>query len=300
MNHLRSAAFVFCGLCATGALQSEVIYLKNGEVIVGAIVGQDRTQMRLRTNKGVRTVPKKSIRRVSYSQAEEQAILNRQREAERREKLKAEAAAKIAAEENERARREDETANPPEDETAEPRPPISPGGLVLRSALLPGLGHLSMGKTFTGAAYMGLSGLALANFVVRRSDALAAENQNGDDVVLNLALTFAPNGLETLQRIGTNFYLNSIAQTPYREAIRRYDQSIQLFVAVYLVQLTHIIYDTLFRESGAAMAPPGFEAQRGWGFRFGPLDPDRVSPSGRRERGATIEYAGRLNYTFVF
>lgn len=277
--------FFFC----TG-LSAEIIYLKNGEVVIGAVVGQDRTQMRIRTTKGLRVLTKASIRRVSYSKAEEQRLLRRQQDAERR-KQEAERRKQAAAE---RARRESVETNEGE---SRPSEPITPGGLVLRSAMLPGLGHIAMDKNITGVTYMGLSGLALANLIVSRNGALAAESQNTDDVVLNLLLTFVPNGIDSLSRIGINFYLNSVAQEPYSGAIQRYDQSILLFSGIYLFQLAHIIYDALVQRPAEAPAGTGLNLNSGWDFNFAPALPVTGRSVGTK---SSVEFVGNIRYTYLF
>ncbi len=283
------------------ALRAEVIYLKNGQVIAGKVIGQSRTTMRIQTPTGVRTIQKTSIRRVSYSAAEEQRIIRQQTEA-RRQREEAEAAPQ--AEQDRAAREEAErldaeaNADAGEESTGAPDD-ITPGGYVLRSAVVPGWGHLAMGKTWTGVAYMGLGGLAFLNMVTSRSAALAAESQNADDVLFNFALSFAPEGVGATERIVTNLVRNSRAQGPYRDAIDRYDQSLGLLGAVYLIQLGHIIYDAYYggapEQTGQQTAGP-----RDPGFRFD-LAPRRMASDRlTRARDSDLEWRGQLEYTISF
>ena len=289
-NNFSARVYLFASLLfltfAGHPLLAEVIYLKSGETLVGRVVGQNRTELRVQTSGGVKTIARTNIRRVSYSKADEDAELERRADA-----AAAEAARKQA---EERARQEAARKAQKEMETMESEDrPVSPGGLVLRSAVLSGLGHISMDKTFTGAAYMGLSALALGNLISSRSRALAAENQNSNDVLLNLAITFVPSGLETTQRLGANFYLNSAAQEPYKSAVNRYTQSIQLFVGIYLIQLAHIIYDA-FAQPAASPADTAENQNAGWNFFLVPT----ASPAARIDNAPA--YAGQIQYTFRF
>jgi hypothetical protein len=281
-------------------LSAEVIHLKNGQVLVGRVIGQTRESMRIQTERGVRTIAKNEIRRVSYSQAEEDAIRQKEAAAEERRR-KAEEAEQQRREEAARRKAEAEAARKAEQQaadaadTTETPPPgtTTPRSLVMRQALVPGLGHIGMGKTITGATYMGLAGLTLFNFVSSRRQALSAEAQNSQDVLVNLALTFAPNGIETAQRLGINIYLNQIAQEPYRNAIARYDQSLLLLVAVYSVQMIHIIYDVYFSPSDAVTtARPARDPYPGWDFgvAFAP------ATEGHREP----DLSGQVRYTLPF
>lgn len=277
-------------------LTAEVIYMKNGEVIVGRVVAQTAAQMRVETRAGVRVLQKTAIQRVSYSPAEEQAALARETAAEKaaaeaeaaRERRDAEARAEAARKKAEAAR------------TDPARPGETPGpiGLTLRSAALPGLGHIALGKTYTGGAYMGLTAAAIANVFVRRSAALSAESKNNDDVNLNFALAFAPDALDVATRLGINVYLNSAAQTPYRAAIDRYDQSLLLLGVVYVWQLAHLVYDAWFAGPIASVAPPAPDPA-GWRAAFrsaGDLAGGREDRGRLANSGPFVE----LSYVFIF
>ncbi|MCR9144760.1 MAG: hypothetical protein NXI24_21150 [bacterium] len=302
-------ALVLMLLCPVGSgLVAEVIYLKNGAVIAGKVIGQTRATMRIQTATGVRTIQKTTIRRVSYSAAEEQRVVRQQAEARRQRE--AEAARKAEAERaarEEAARRAEAEANANDandtNETDGTPGDITPGGYVWRSAVLPGWGHLAMGKTWTGAAYMGLGGLAIINVFASRSGALGAESQNADDVLFNFVLTYAPDGLGVAERIGTSLFLNSQAQGPYRQAINRYEQSLGLLGAVYLIQLGHIIYDAYLGaaadEAEAAAYRAGYrQPAAGWHFDLAPqaMESDRSA----RTPDSALEWRGRLEYTFSF
>ncbi len=286
------AAGIVLWLAPWHGLAAEVIYLKNGEVIVGRVVAQTATQMRVETRNGVRVFQKTTIQRVSYSSAEEQAALARETaaadEAERR------AAAARAAE----ARKQAEAVRTDPGRAAETPGPL---GLTLRSAALPGLGHIALGKPYTGGAYMGLTAAALVNAFAQRSAALAAETKNSADVNLNFALAFAPDALDITTRLAINLYLNGAAQTPYRAAIDRYDQSLLIVGVVYVWQLAHIVYDAWFADA-IVSAASAMRAPDAAGWRFA-VAPERRDPEDAALRSAAAmrgDLAGSLSYVFIF
>ena len=96
-----------------GDLLADILFLRNGRTIIGKIVGQTRTTVRVRTNRGTQTITKKRIRRVSYNKAEERALI-RSREQARKRREAAALARKKAAEE--RRRREAEARRKAEEE----------------------------------------------------------------------------------------------------------------------------------------------------------------------------------------
>lgn len=270
--------------------------MKNGEVIVGRVIAQTAAQMRVETRAGVRVLQKTAIQRVSYSPAEEQAALAREAAAEKAAAEKAAEAAEAARERRDAAARAEEARKKAEAARTDPaRADEVPGplGLTLRSAALPGLGHIALGKTYTGGAYMGLTAAALVNVFSRRSAALNAESKNSDDVNLNFALAFAPEALDVTTRLGLNIYLNSAAQTPYRAAIDGYDQSLLLLGAVYVWQLAHIIYDAWFAAPGASAAQPAFDPA---GWRLGL----RASEALAVDRPSDADSAVEMSYVFIF
>ena len=306
MISLRRFALT-AGLClaiaylfSSNQLSAEVIYLKNGDVIAGTVVGQTRTTMKVRTDSGVRTIQKATIRRVSYDAVEEQRVRRRQAEAERqRQKRAAEEAARKAAEQEAQQQAEEQTTASETDAEA-----ISPGGYVLRSAVLPGWGHLAMDKTWTGVAYMGLGALALGNVVIRRGDALAAQNKNADDVLLNLLLTLAPEGVDAGQRIGLSVYLNSEAQGPYRTAVDGYTNSFWLFAGLYFVQLGHIIYDAFLGQPNNSAPSPAVTGTSGdtpgWNFSITPHIRENWSRTQISSDTEALEWRSRAGYTLAF
>lgn len=108
------------------ALRAETIVLKNGQILSGKVVSQNKTSITVQTENGRRTILKSQIRRIDYKSPEavrREEDQRRQREAaERRRKQQAEAARKAeeerqarlkaeeAAREAERLRKQEEAA----------------------------------------------------------------------------------------------------------------------------------------------------------------------------------------------
>ena len=100
-------------------LAADSVILRNGQTLQGTVFRQNRTTLYLRTDKGVQTVPKATIRRVLYGAAAKAAEAKKRLEAEQRaraverqkrvdeERRRAEAA-RLTREEAEKARKEEE------------------------------------------------------------------------------------------------------------------------------------------------------------------------------------------------
>ena len=58
--------FLFILVCVPHQLSAEAIYLKNGQVIYGRIVNQNRAEVRIITDQGMRVIPKSTIGRIDY------------------------------------------------------------------------------------------------------------------------------------------------------------------------------------------------------------------------------------------
>jgi hypothetical protein len=129
---------------------------------------------------------------------------------------------------------------------------------------------------------------------VRRSAALDAESKNNADVNLNFALAFAPEALDVATRLGINVYLNSAAQTPYRAAIDRYDQSLFLLGIVYVWQLAHLAYDAWFAGPALSATPPVLDSS-GWRMAVSFAAAPELQ-RGPNDAGASAQ----LSYTFNF
>ncbi|MCP5484605.1 MAG: hypothetical protein H7A22_03645 [Spirochaetales bacterium] len=154
---LRLLLLVFLLPCA---LMAETIYLKNGGVVNGTIVGQTRTEVRIRTAQGVQVIQKDDIRRIVYGNEEaerlaREAELRRQQEAERlrQEELQRqqeEEAARQAEAERQRQAEEAQRREVEQRARRENQGPIVRNAFF-RSLILPGWGQAYQGRS--GAAW---------------------------------------------------------------------------------------------------------------------------------------------------
>ncbi|MBI3396752.1 MAG: hypothetical protein HY042_13020 [Spirochaetia bacterium] len=169
---LRASLFVIvstaAALAALPRLSAETIFLRNGQYFTGAIVDQSKESITIRTADGAVTYPKAKVKRIVYSQTNEEerkklAEEEKAREqAQQRDRMAREQAAREqqAKEEAERKRKEEDLKKAQEavksDTTrasawldARLPPPI------WRSALLPGLGQQYAQEKFKSSIFSG-------------------------------------------------------------------------------------------------------------------------------------------------
>lgn len=241
-NRLPGFQYLLCALLlglATNALSAEVIILKNGQTVAGKIVGQSRTQVRVDTGRGIRSIQKSEIRRISYESAAE--LERRRAEAERLRKQREEKRhtaeeAKAAEEAARKAEAETESAANTEstDDTG-----LSYAGFALRNAAAPGWGFFANDQPVWGTTYAALTVGALAYAYTTRVDALAAQADNFAQVELNTLLSLAPGTADSSTRLAFGFLTNEAASGPYQNKVARHNQSLQLLGLVYVAQLAH-------------------------------------------------------------
>lgn len=276
---LRSIKFVVIGLliCFGSSLQSEVIFLKNGQKIEGRVVRQSRTIIEITTSKGLISLPKSTIQRIQFvpytaeqkKQIEDQKqkkLLALQAERDRIEKQKLADAErerqlkliqdqelaekqKIAKEQAERAATlrelvEEGQIEKPTDE------PISYMDFAWRSMVLPGWGHLTLDRPIVGGAYMGAGALLLYNVLDKRRIAQAAIKENHNAVMMNTVLFAQSSSVAAPIRAGLAQFSNARALTTYQKKVDNYNHSLYLAGAFYGVQLLHIIYNGIAWENG--------------------------------------------------
>lgn len=246
MKTYHSAGCIFFGVLVfvlfAGALPAEVIYLHNGEILIGDIVGQTRGSITIKTDKGVRTVSKGRISKTAFNPGEEaraRAILKRREEAKKR---RAEERKRRAAE---RRRRAEAERRLQEAETLKRREYPS-SYYVFRSITLPGLGHIERGQRLKGGMYMALTGLALGYTASSRVAAEAAEETYNRGVIEHMLLGLAPGGADQNTRLMLGVYLNSNVFQLFQESVDRYNASLGYLAGVYVLQILHTAYDAYF------------------------------------------------------
>ncbi|MCB1173252.1 MAG: hypothetical protein KDK39_06795 [Leptospiraceae bacterium] len=268
---IRCVAALTTLIWAASPQIAEVIRLKNGQVLLGKVVNQDRANIQVRTDEGVlRTIPKRLIRSTSYNSEDERQVREQmQREKEKIEAQRQEAERREAERQKAESEKEAQKANSNQENTTNTDSPPSTAGIVLRSAILPGWGHLAMNADLTGGAYMALNALAIGYAVQARQGALQAQTQNNQDVTLNYGLSFAPDGLNLDQRLAANYLLNTAAKSGYESAVNNFNQSLQIFGGVYVIQLVHAYIAASLRPESAQASPSG----NGWAFVAGIVAP---------------------------
>lgn len=156
-------------LLSVSVVLGDTIYLKNGQVIQGQIISQDKDRVKFRSATGELIIEKNAIRRITYGDAPEKAPdeakdqeakqrLEEQKrlEAEKDEKEKAELERLLAEKEKELERIKKECA--PLKAEADARAAASKkfgSSSIWRSAVLPGYGQIYRGDRLRGGAFLG-------------------------------------------------------------------------------------------------------------------------------------------------
>jgi len=210
------------------SLRADVLFLRNGSKIEGQITRMSATNITIQSAEGLQTVPKSSVQRITYGPVAKPE--------KPRETKKSEVKIDPTPEAPE--------AEPGRTELSEPSRPHSLS-VVARSAIVPGWGHLAVGDTLVGSAYLG-TGLALAGSTYAlRSQALAAGARYRRTVLQSnlFSLGLASPG-NSQQSLLTSYVLNNRAHRPYSAAVRNYNQLLMLDAAFYLGQLLHIALES--------------------------------------------------------
>lgn len=255
MKRITGVLLICVALVVAGrGVAAETIHLKNGSVLRGRVIGQSRTQIRLQTDAGVRTIEKSDVRRISYESADElrrqQAEAERRKQAEAERKRQEEAQLKREREAAERAREEaarqarEEAARKAAQEAQDAADVEGPSGLsyrgfALRNAVLPGWGFFAADRPIWGAVYGTLTAGALYYTYTSRQTALAAKSENFQQVQLNTLLTLAPGAFDTGSRLALGVLANQTAYGPYQSKVDAHNQSLRLFGVIYAVQMIH-------------------------------------------------------------
>ena len=173
---MRRILFVILLLFCSSTLLAEAIYMRDGEILVGTITQQTEKSVTAIIDGRTRVIPKSQIARITFQTEEEIREVRRQQALERQRRLAAEKRRKEEAElqaarqkfleeqamaRAERAqylRQQVEKGN-----IEKPDEPISYLDFAWRSAVLPGWGHIEIGRPYIGYTYMGLTALALLN-----------------------------------------------------------------------------------------------------------------------------------------
>ncbi|MCE9598936.1 MAG: hypothetical protein K8S54_13300 [Spirochaetia bacterium] len=232
-------ATVFAG----SLLHADSVYLRNGAIVDGEIVNQNKSEIKFRSNAGqVQTIQKTDIARIVYG-VQDQKIREEKAKKEQAERLaeyqKQQEAARIANQQRigEESKRAEADKQNTERKNTAPRGPAIPTalGCVWRSALLPGWGQYACGSTrsavevgvlFTGGVAYAAQQNALQRHALR----------NYDRQSLYGFLVFAQRGVA---QTGINYELVKQARGQYHSRLHNYSQSVSILSLIYLGQIAH-------------------------------------------------------------
>ncbi len=261
VTFLTFLCFSFSGL------QAEVVYLKNGDVILGRVTGQSKEMVTVATADGIQNIPKSRIQRISFNRQEEADFLSKMDETEKikaieeKNKQLLEIMARQAEVRNQSYKSDDENR---EKRTEEEKSFFSSEiaylrkkkkeEIVLKSNLIPGLGQISRGDSIRGAVYMSIFGTSLAGAWYAAEEYAKAKQEYNQS---NLAYILVFQNYYSLPLLMSMYYQNAA------ESRSNMDASIGLSVAlaagamgVYLINQA----DARFIEPEVRVAANGSSA----------------------------------------
>ncbi|MBI41618.1 MAG: hypothetical protein CMF59_18655 [Leptospiraceae bacterium] len=331
---MRRILYFVTILLFVSPLLAEAIYMRNGDILVGTITQQTEQSVTAIIEGRTRVIPKSQIARITFQTEEEIREIRRQQALERQRRLAAEKRRKeeaelervrqkfLAEQAMARAERAQYLRQQVEKGNIEkPDEPISYYDFAWRSAVLPGWGHVEMGRPYIGYTYMGLTGLALLNVARTWGPAHAAQAENKAQVDTNLALAII---LSTQGNVDTGLQIAYYADSAkrfsdeYNEKVSSYNYAVVSLMTLYGVQLAHIIFNGFAWEQGLVVdnseSPGGFRLDIVHGAHPGKLSTDTglgltpsafsPSPGGRADAGLAAarkpETSLTLGYDFRF
>lgn len=275
LNRILITGLLILLIPGTTALLAETIYMKNGQKIVGHIVGQTRNDVRINVGGKISVIPKKQIRRISFRTEDpgttEVKTVVKPPKREYSKKQIAAMEATIADQQSQIRALEKQmiaveslfsemlTQEQPEPvvqtiqttaggKTIQVGPPPGVLAMTWRSAVLPGWGHIHAGRG-VGWFYSALfaSGALLA--YNQRQNALAA--QVDYETSQGLLMTSALSSAAGFAAMGANVLRDGSAANA---AAANYNRSLVLLGGIYVFQLTHAIIVGI-KGGASALAP---------------------------------------------
>ena len=322
---MRSFIATLTFLLLAFPVQAELLTMRDGSIVQGSILSQDRDRVVIRTETGTRSIPKVLIQRIVYDAAIAAAVIaereaeeaereardraDQEQEAREREARQLQArgdreaylaSARAAEEAYRRAQQPEPIPEPePQPEVAEPEPTPPPvvdrWGPFLRSMAVPGWGQVYAGQTTAGLLYGSAFVLASLNAVGLRNVAIDARNSYRSFTDTSFLLPFAPG-------VGTGIlpyiYLETSSRSlTYENATNRLRGASYLLAGVYVIQLAHAFFLEKEIEAVAVGTSPGASGQSGFGMAmfYESTEPGLVSslPSSSHDR-VDLFYAWRF------
>ncbi|MBE7437201.1 MAG: hypothetical protein HS115_02010 [Spirochaetales bacterium] len=220
---------------------ADVVVLRNGQSLEGRIQRQDRSSIVLETTNGPRTIGRHEVRRITFGAVDLEA-------AQRREELLRQ---KKAAEEESRAEEERLLLEERKKEEARQREESSNRnrGLLLRSMVLPGWGHLAAGQTTPGALYAGTAAIMASATASLHTSAIASRSVYHTTALRNNLLALQLGSGNTLSAVKESsllysLALNRTARQDYTRSVANYNAFLAVDLTFYLAQLAHLAIST--------------------------------------------------------
>lgn len=223
MKALSNSVIMVIILCFGFSIFADTVYLKNGATIEGKIVGQSRKNVRIKTDKGLKVIPKSNIRRLRFGKVidpnkQKEAELKKKQEAERKRQ---EAEQKKLDELDKQREAERKRTEKDNQVTEDVRGPVL-WQAILRSSILPGWGQYYQGREnmawIVGGSFGGaLAGAAYFDYRYRR-DRIAYDD-NVDTFLFTSPLVLSSVGLSIPDT--SPFLLTGLFQTESTIASRQ-------------------------------------------------------------------------------
>lgn len=191
-------------------LISHTLIMKDGDIIVGKIKNQNKTEVVIDVDGVLKTYPKTLIKQIEFID---------------RKPVKKKIVPKVE----------------PKKETS-PKPPaeLNMTGIMWRSAVVPGWGHYKIGEKYSAAGYLTLSIASLGYSYSQRQQAKEKEKAYQSQTLVNFALvqSVAPAG-DAVTPLIQNFILGIGPYNQYQDQVTKYNQSFYVFAIIYTGHLVH-------------------------------------------------------------
>ncbi len=214
LRTISGAVFLISILSTPTFLAADTAVLRSGERVVGRITRQSRLDISITTERGNRVIPKAEIQRITYddpAEAGKQDDARKAEEAKKAEQLKKEEARKAeekkieerqkeetrkveeAKRRMEEAKRADQLRRSQKEPLLERNEPTPFLGALWRSALLPGWGQTSQGRSEIGLIFAG--SMVAVGFTVYANEQRYVRARNEYRTTANLVLMTTPLSL---------------------------------------------------------------------------------------------------------
>ncbi|MCE9501583.1 MAG: hypothetical protein K8R21_13945 [Leptospira sp.] len=274
---------------------ADTIILKNGTTLRGRVVGQDYKMLVLEPDiegNQAEVVQKKDIFKLIYNDGMREEAERRRREAELAKQRDFE---KAELEKRKSSRNFDDSNLQSGAQDGRPkRPDVTTAGILWRSAILPGWGHLKADETFLGSMYMGLFLAAAANAASRYQVLQSRKSDYTENIDRNITPLCTASASQPLLGLTICGRQNTDAFQHYKKAQQDFNLAVGAIAGIYIIQLVHaLITGTSLDDTYAAQSRGNYN-KTGWNV-YGSLQNRSLS-----EQIKPNAYNFGLSYTFMF